>query len=194
MKRLLVTVSGILLLGSGIGLATAAEIGSDCMASFCEALSERLGFITIGQLTAVLELCMLMFAFVMDRETVGIGSLLSMLLIQFPVDFVYQSVPRTENNVICILYVLAGIVLISAGAELIVHAELGMGSYEAFIYSFVYRKGWKFSNVKYACDSIFLLLTVLLHGHVGVGTILTYLLIPKCMESASILIRKIRFE
>ena len=194
MKRALATTGGILLLGAGIGLATAAEIGSDCMASFCEALSERLGFITIGQLTAVLELCMLLYAFIMDRKTVGIGSLLSMLLIQFPIDFVYQSVPRTENNAIRIVYVLIGIVLISSGAELIVHAELGMGSYEAFMYSFVYRRGWKFTYVKYVCDSVFLLLTILLHGHVGIGTILTWLLVPKCMELASVPIGKIRFE
>ena len=193
-KRLSVTVLGILLLGSGVGLATAAQIGSDCMASFCEILSERLGFITIGQLTALIELGMLIYAFMMERKTVGIGSFLSMFLIEFPIDLVYESVPRSGNYVIRIIYVLIGIVLISFGAELIVHAELGMGSYEAFMYTFVYRNGWKFTYVKYACDSIFLLLTILLKGHVGIGTILTYLLVPECMELASSLIRKIRFE
>ena len=194
LKRLSVTVLGIMLLGSGVGLATAAEIGSDCMASFCEVMSERLGFITIGQLTTLIELGMLIYAFIMERKTVGIGSFLAMLLVEFPIDLAYGSVPRTENYMIRIIYVLIGIVLISFGAELIVHAGLGMGSYEAFMYTFVYRKGWKFTYVKYVCDSIFLLLTILLKGHVGTGTVLTYLLVPKCMELASSLIHKIRFE
>ncbi|MBQ1534473.1 MAG: hypothetical protein IIZ64_06645 [Erysipelotrichaceae bacterium] len=193
-KRLFTTLLGVVLLGGGIGLATAAEIGSDCMASFCEVLSEKLGFITIGQLTSVIELSMLIYAFFTARKTVGIGSFLAMLLIEFPIDLAYESVPRTDHYVIKIIYVLIGIVLISFGAELIVHAELGMGSYEAFMYSFVYRYGWKFTYVKYVCDSLFLLMTILLHGHVGLGTILTYLLIPKCMEAAAMLIHKIRFD
>ena len=193
-KRLIATLLGIVLLGGGVGMAMAAEIGSDCMASFCEVLSGRLGFITIGQLTSIIELGMLIYAFFMARKTVGIGSFLAMLLVEFPIDFAYESVPRTDNYAIKIIYVLIGIVLISFGAELIVHAELGMGAYEAFMYTFVYRHGWKFTYVKYACDSFFLLLTILFHGHVGIGTILTYLLVPKCMELAASLIHKIRFE
>ena len=97
-KRLSVTILGILLLGSGVGLATVAQIGSDCMASFCEVLSERLDFITIGQLTTLIELGMLIYAFIMERKTVGIGSFLAMLLVEFPIDLVYESVQGPETT------------------------------------------------------------------------------------------------
>lgn len=193
-EKLFLNLFGTMLLGAGIGLATAAEIGSDCMASFCEAFSDYTGFMTIGQLETFLELLMLLYAYLMCRKTTGIGSFLAMFLVQFPIDLVYQSVPRTEDYVFRILYVLIGIVLLSFGAELIVHAQLGMSAYEAFLYVFVYRKGWKFTVVKYTCDALFLLLTILLHGHVGIGTILTFLLIPKCMEYASRAVHKIRFQ
>ena len=195
MKRLFVTLLGIFFLGAGVAVDTAAALGTDCMAGFNEAFAKTLGYVTFGQMTTIVEILMVIYAYLSSKKTVGIGTVLSMLLVQFPIDLVYNLVPQTQNIVIRILYVLIGILFISLGAEMIIHADLGMGAYEAFMYSFVYTRKWKFIYVKYVCDAIFLLGTVIFRGQIGLGTVITYLLTPKCMELINRNIdRFLRFE
>lgn len=195
MKRFVVTLLGIFFLGAGVAIDTAAALGTDCMAGFNEAFARTLGYVTFGQMTTIIEILMVIYAYLRSKKTVGIGTVLSMLLVQFPIDLVYNLVPQTQNLVVRILYVLIGILLISLGAEMIIHADLGMGAYEAFMYSFVYTRGWKFIYVKYVCDAIFLLGTVIFRGQIGLGTVITYLLTPKCMDLINKNIdRFIRFE
>jgi|GEM_PF-3224286 len=195
MKRFVVTLLGIFFLGAGVAIDTAAALGTDCMAGFNEAFARTLGYVTFGQMTTIIEILMVIYAYLRSKKTVGIGTVLSMLLVQFPIDLVYNLVPQTQNLVVRILYVLIGILLISLGAEMIIHADLGMGAYEAFMYSFVYARGWKFIYVKYVCDAIFLLGTVIFRGQIGLGTVITYLLTPKCMDLINKNIdRFIRFE
>lgn len=195
MKRFVVTLLGIFFLGAGVAIDTAAALGTDCMAGFNEAFARTLGYVTFGQMTTIIEILMVIYAYLRSKKTVGIGTVLSMLLVQFPIDLVYNLVPQTQNLVVRILYVLIGILFISLGAEMIIHADLGMGAYEAFMYSFVYTRGWKFIYVKYVCDAIFLLGTVIFRGQIGLGTVITYLLTPKCMDLINKNIgRFIRFE
>ncbi len=195
MKRLFVTLLGIFFLGAGVAVDTAAALGTDCMAGFNEAFAKTLGYVTFGQMTTIVEILMVIYAYLSSKKTVGIGTVLSMLLVQFPIDLVYNLVPQTQNLVVRILYVLIGILFISLGAEMIIHADLGMGAYEAFMYSFVYTRKWKFIYVKYVCDAIFLLGTVIFRGQIGLGTVITYLLTPKCMELINRNIdRFLRFE
>ena len=195
MKRFVVTLLGIFFLGAGVAIDTAAALGTDCMAGFNEAFARTLGYVTFGQMTTIIEILMVIYAYLRSKKTVGIGTVLSMLLVQFPIDLVYNLVPQTQNLVVRILYVLIGILFISLGAEMIIHADLGMGAYEAFMYSFVETRGWKFIYVKYVCDALFLLGTVIFRGQIGLGTVITYLLTPKCMEFINGNIdRYIRFE
>ena len=195
MKRLLVTLLGTFFLGAGVAVDTAAALGTDCMAGFNEAFAKTLGYVTFGQMTTIVEILMVIYAYLSSKKTVGIGTVLSMLLVQFPIALVYNLVPQTQNLVVRILYVLIGILFISLGAEMIIHADLGMGAYEAFMYSFVYTRKWKFIYVKYVCDAIFLLGTVIFRGQIGLGTVITYLLTPKCMELINRNIdRFLRFE
>lgn len=195
MKRLFVTLLGIFFLGAGVAVDTAAALGTDCMAGFNEAFAKTLGYVTFGQMTTIVEILMVIYAYLSSKKTVGIGTVLSMLLVQFPIDLIYNLVPQTQNLVVRILYVLIGILFISLGAEMIIHADLGMGAYEAFMYSFVYTRKWKFIYVKYVCDAIFLLGTVIFRGQIGLGTVITYLLTPKCMELINRNIdRFLRFE
>ena len=101
------------------------------MAGFNEAFAKTLGYVTFGQMTTIVEILMVIYAYLSSKKTVGIGTVLSMLLVQFPIDLVYNLVPQTQNLVVRILYVLIGILFISLGAEMIIHADLGMGAYEA---------------------------------------------------------------
>lgn len=78
--------------------------------------------------------------------------------------------------------ILAGTVLIALGAELIMYGKLGMGPYEAFISTIGKLTKMKFSFAKYLCDGSFLVMTALLKGYVGIGTIIIFVLCPKLME------------
>ena len=181
LKKWILTMIGIALLGAGVALATVPQLGTDPLAGFNEALS-RISGISLGRMTSLVELAMILFCFLFYRECIGIGTLLSMFLVQFPIDFVSVMLGKPASLFSGILMILAGTVLIALGAELIMYGKLGMGPYEAFISTIGKLTKMKFSFAKYLCDGSFLVLTALLKGYVGIGTIIIFVLCPKLME------------
>ena len=181
-KRLIVAILGVVFLGFGVGMGTAAQLGSDCLASFNEAFSSTTGWLSFGQMSAFVQIIMIIITFLMYRKNIGVGTIIAVVLISCPIDFAYQLIKPSQSLTINILIVLAGVILISLGAVMIIHADLGMGPYEAFMYIFVRRFNIKFTYVKYVCDAAFLFLAVVFKGYIGLGTIINYLLTPKVMD------------
>lgn len=181
MRKWTRTLVGVLFLGVGVALATIPGMGTDPLAGFDEVLSKMSG-ITLGRVTSLVELLMIVFCLFLNRSSIGIGTLLSMFLVQFPIDLTALLVKRPDSMVLGLIMIVIGTALIAIGAELIVSGKLGMGPYEAFIYTIGKLINKKFSTAKYVCDGTFLILTILFRGNVGIGTIIIFLLCPKLME------------
>lgn len=194
-KRLILTIVGLCFLGAGVAMITSVNMGTEPMAGFVEIFSLRSGLLTYGKMTTVIEILMVIFAYFVSKKTVGIGTLITMLLVHLPIDLVYNNIPRFDSLFINICLIILGIILISLGAETIIHAGLGMGPYEAFMHSIANKSKISFTYVKYICDAIFLILTIIFKGQIGIGTILTYILTPLCMRYFEHTIKKIiKFE
>ena len=157
------------------------ELGTDPLAGFNEVFSRMIG-LSLGRMTSLVQAVMIVFCLLVNRRCIGIGTLLSMYLVQFPIDLCVYLLPVPGSLFLGIAYVLIGTLLIAIGAELIITADLGMGPYDAFISTVGKLLKLKFSYAKYICYGTFLVLTILLKGNVGIGTLIIFFLCPKLME------------
>ena len=188
-KRILVTLIGISILGIGVALITIAGLGTSCLDALDEVIANATG-LSFGRVTFFAQILMVIVTLIVYPKNIGIGTLMAMFLTQFPIDFTYLFVERPQNLIIAVLMACIATVLIAIGAALIIHGGLGMGTYEAMTFSFHYRYHWPFVYVKYAFDSVFLVLALIFHGRIGIGTILSYLFLGKLIETFTEIFKK----
>lgn len=180
-RNIIFTISGIIFLGVGVALTTKAGLGTNALDVLDEIIANKTG-ISFGRITFIAQILMIVFAFIFDRKTIGIGTLMAMFLTQFPIDFTYSLINRSDSFIINLLMVIIGVIVMAFGASLIIKGKLGMGTYEALTISIANRTNVRFVYVKYVLDSIFMILVILFKGDIGVGTIITYLFLGKLIE------------
>ena len=181
LRNIIFTILGIIFLGVGVAFTTKAGLGTNALDVLDEIIANKTG-ISFGRITFIAQILMIVFAFIFDRKTIGIGTLMAMFLTQFPIDITYSLINRSDNFMINLLMVIIGVIVMAFGASMIIKGKLGMGTYEALTISIANRLNVRFVYVKYVLDSIFLILVIIFKGNIGVGTIITYLFLGKLIE------------
>ena len=181
LRNIIFTVLGIMFLGIGVALSVRAGLGSNALDILDEIIANKTG-ISFGRITFIAQILMIVFAFIFDRKTIGIGTLMAMFLTQFPVDITYSMIDSSNNFIVNLMMVIMGVIVMAFGAALIIKGRLGMGTYEALTFSIANRFNFRFVYVKYVLDSIFLLLVIIFRGTIGIGTIITYLFLGRLIE------------
>ena len=181
LRNIIFTILGIIFLGVGVAFTTKAGLGTNALDVLDEIIANKTG-ISFGRITFIAQILMIVFAFIFDRKTIGIGTLMAMFLTQFPIDITYSLINRSDSFIINLLMVIIGVIVMAFGASMIIKGKLGMGTYEALTISIANRLNVRFVYVKYVLDSIFLILVILFKGNIGVGTIITYLFLGKLIE------------
>ena len=143
--------------------------------------SSHLG-ITIGQMITITNVVLLIIVFFIKKENIGLATLFVVLLNQYPVDFITNIIPHSESLIVNILWILAGIVLVAIGRYIMIATKLGMGIYDATIFAVASKVNKDSVVVRYFVDGFFLILTIILKGYIGIGTILPYLLTGNLMK------------
>ena len=181
-KQVLVALLGNTILGFGVGMTTLAKLGADPSVSFSQAASMKIG-ISMGQMVTITNVVLLIIVFIVKKKNIGLATLFVVLLNQYPVDFIIKLIPYVDSLWINILWVLAGILCVSIGCTIIMASDLGLGIYDAFVYGIADRFNKSFLFVRYTVDSIFFVLTIILGGYIGIGTILCYVLLGKTINT-----------
>lgn len=180
-KRILLTIIGIMILGAGVAPAIKAGLGTSSLDVLIELISKNIG-ISVGRITFFAQMIMVIVSLILYPKNIGIGTVMALILTQFPIDLVYSLTPSSEVFYINLLMVIIGTILTSLGSALIIHAGLGMGTYEALTFSISYHFDIKYLYVKYTLDAVFLIILIIFKGRIGVGTIISYLFIGKLIE------------
>lgn len=193
-KQIIVALIGNCVLGAGVAMGSQALLGTDPSVSFSQAAAPIVG-VTIGQMITITNITLLAITFFVKRKNIGLSTLIVVLLNQYPVDFVTGLITHSDSLVINVLWILAGIIFVAIGCDILIASNLGMGIYDAFVFGIADRLNKKFVIVRYAIDSIFLLLTIILHGYIGIGTILPYILTgPIIAYTKPIIEKMIKFD
>ena len=189
-KQLLYAIIGNCVMGAGVAMGTQALIGMDPSVSFSQAASIKLG-ISFGTMVTITNIVLLVITFFIAKKNIGIATLMVVLLNQYPIDFVTSLITHSNSLIINILWVIAGCVFVAIGCNIIVASDLGMGIYDALIYGICSKVNKGYSFVRYFVDGTFLVLTFLLDGYIGIGTIIPYIITGRLVELTMPIIKKI---
>ena len=186
-KRILMSVFGVVFCGISVGLFRFAAFGVDPFQSFMSG-TEFLTKIKIGILNVIVNGVLILFALAFDRRRIGIATVINMTLLGFIAQFSEDTLKLllNENSIVirCVFFAI-GFVSHCFSSALYMTADLGVSTYDAV--AIVMAEKWKLGKFKFirictdfVCVILGITLFMLGGGEwtkiptiVGVGTILT---------------------
>lgn len=186
-KRILMSIFGVLVCGVAVGFFKRAMFGVDPFQSLMAGLDLVIP-IGFGTLYVIVNVIMLLFSLIFDRHYIGLATFINLFLIGYVAEF---SLGRLEaffpdlgiaGRAVCLLI---GIAVICVASSFYMTADIGVSTYDAvaLIISNTWRKG-KFKYVRIITDlvcvisgvGLFFLSGASIDGIgavIGVGTIIT---------------------
>ncbi|MDQ0177941.1 YczE/YyaS/YitT family protein [Bacillus chungangensis] len=175
-KRLVVMIVGIGILGFSVSLLRLSLLGTDPFTCMNLALSETLG-ISFGLFLLIVNVMMFPFVFTYMRSAIGIGTVVNMTCVGFLSDFFIEVFDRMNliqlNGSVRFILLSAAIVLIGLAISLYLEADLGMAPYDVISFIIEEQTNHKisFKLARIATDLCCLLVAFIFGGTIGIGTL-----------------------
>lgn len=189
-KKILLSLFGNCILGCGLAFGTNAQLGLDPCVSFSQSISNKTGY-TIGTIITLVNIVLVIVVLLLERKNIGLTTLFVVFLNQYPVDLFCMLIHHSNSLIINILFTIISSLLVAIGCNLMIDADLGLGIYDAFIFSLAHKFNSEYVYIRYGVDALFLLLTFIFKGYIGIGTIVAYLLTGNLIKYTKPLIDKV---
>lgn len=187
-KRGMLMVIGIILIGLAVGLLKVANLGLDPYTCVSTGISKSLP-LSFGTLQLILNIIILIFVFFYYNSLIGLGTVVNMVCVGYIADFVCY----ISSSVLADLFTfniigraacaLIGIILLCLGAALYIEADMGISPYDsvAFMIEKATNKKITFRASRIISDITCVIIGVIffavenisLTNVIGVGTIIT---------------------
>ena len=167
-ERLARCVFGLAGFGIGIAFFVRSEIGVPPWDVFHQGLARRSG-LAIGTIIIIVGFFVLLL-WIPFRLRPGIGTVLNAVQIGLVENLAEPLIPETDNLVIRVLYVAAGMLAIAAGSGLYIGAELGPGPRDGLMVGVHQRFGVSVRVARTAVEVTVMITGLILGGSIGVGT------------------------
>jgi len=189
-RRILMSVIGVLVCGISVGAFKRAELGVDPFQSLMAGLNVVIP-ISFGTLYVIVNIILLAFSLIFDRRKIGIATVINLFLIGYVADFSHHLLQQLipEASIVGRLVLLAiGVVLMCLASAFYFTADLGVSTYDAVSLVISERQSKiKFRYCRIMSDLVCVLLgggLCLIGGYhftedpsvftvVGIGTIIT---------------------
>ena len=190
-KKIILAVMGSILLGFGIGMNIKVGIGVDSLSAVYTACS-RICNLSVGTITAIANVIMLVFAWFLYKKNVGISTVIFIIVSKWPIDFANKHFINSNNFIISILLCLVSIVVIALGCELQILSDLGANAYDAMVMGIGKRLNHKvkFVYLRWFFDGLFLVIAIILKGEIGIGTVLSFALMGSFIKMWQAILEK----
>lgn len=181
--KLLIVLLGSFLTGAGVPVMLSSNLGADTLSCMIQGGVNHLG-ITFGTLSILFNVFLLIIVLVVDRSRIGVGSILSIVTIGVTVDAITPLFPDLSGLGLPLRFVLmlVGVVLIGIGVGSYAAADFGTAPLDALVLILTHKTKLPLGVVRMFFDVTMTVLGFLLGGPVGVGTVVTVLLLGPIMN------------
>lgn len=186
-KRILMSVFGVLICGIAVGFFKRAMFGVDPFQSLMAGLDSVIP-INFGTLYVIVNVVMLLFSLIFDRHYIGLATFINLFLIGYIAEFSLKTLGNFFPDLGLIgrsVCLLIGILIICVASSFYMTADIGVSTYDAvaLIISNTWHV-WKFKYVRIVTDCICVILGVALYflsgspvsgigAVIGAGTVIT---------------------
>lgn len=176
-RRLLMTLSGVLIAAIAVAFFNASVMGVDPFQSFAQGLWGRFGSaLSYGTFYALLNLVILAADFLLDRHYIGIATFINLFLTGYVVSFaegcIHLVLPQ-PNLWQRVLLLAIGVIVLCLASALYFTANLGVSTYDALALILTDKKVAPFSVCRVGCDLICVIVGFACGAVIGVGTLIT---------------------
>lgn len=170
-NKVVKVIIGSIILGFGISLAVLSGYGGDAISVFSQGLGKCLN-ISIGNASILFYVVFLIPAYLIDKQELGIGTILSPLCSAISLDLFLEFLNIQVSGMLSVVVLLVGITCIGIGLGIYVSADVGRSSYDVIILGISKKFKVPLWLSKSASDMILCFIGYLLGGTVGLGPIL----------------------
>ena len=175
-RRVLMTISGVIIVGISVGIFSFSRMGLDPFMVFAHG-TWMLTKLDFGTYYVILSAVMLVVIFFVNKHKIGLGTLINLFLIGYVTEFsewvMNRLIPDPGFATRFVLLIIAIVIMCFASA-LYFTADMGVSTYDAIAITISERKPkWKFKYIRITTDLICVLIGWSLGATVGIGTIVT---------------------
>lgn len=177
--RIFVCFTGINSLAFGIALCRVAAVGVDPFTAINIGLGSIFG-LSLGAFQLVLNIILAVLVYFVDRNLVGVGTLMNMVLVGFLID-IYSNLIQllgifSADVVSVALFLVAGVLFFTFGLALYLFPGLGLAPYDAITVIIEVRSRCSYRASRIAQDASVTLLAFFVGAPIGVFTVVAALL------------------
>lgn len=175
--RSLTSIVGITFISIGSALSETMDMGLDPFTALNKGASSLLGF-SLGNYQLVMNLIILIVVFFMKRSLIGWGTIYSMILIGYQIEFfinLFGNIFQVDNMslMIRIGITIIAILIFTLGVAIYMDIDFGVSPYDAIAPLITDRTGWNYTPVRVITDIIIVVAAYFLRGPVGISTVIT---------------------
>lgn len=182
-KRFVLMLLGVIVMGICVSVLKLCHFGTDPFAATNYGLSETLG-LDFGTTQMLFNAAFMLLVICCDISRLGLGTIGNMILVGYSANLTTYitehcfGITSISNTYIRIIVMLISLLVFIVAVAIYVNAGLGSSAYDAFPYVLhewvkkITKKEIPFKYVRILFDGIFTLIAYLLHGEVGILTIL----------------------
>lgn len=174
-RRIIMTISGVLIAGFSVGMFSFSAFGMDPFQVLAHGIwmHTPIGY---GTFYSIINLIMLIFIFIIDRKKIGLGTFINIFLLGYVVQLSSWLLETWIPNPTFgtrVIFLIAGIVIMCFGSSLYYIGDLGVSTYDAVALILSEKKVARFQYCRIGSDLICTLVGYLLGATVGIGTVIT---------------------
>ena len=174
-RRIVMTITGVLVAGFSVGMFNFSAFGMDPFQVFAHGVWKHMP-IGFGTFYMILNLIMLIFIFFIDKRKIGLGTVINIFLLGYVVEFSSWFLDMSFPNpsiVVRSLFLIVGIIILCFGSSLYFIGDLGVSTYDAVALILSEKKVARFQYCRIGSDIVCTITGFLLGATVGVGTLVT---------------------
>ena len=176
-KRLIMTVVGMVFVGVAIGFLLHANLGTDPFTAAVSGAAKIFNF-KYGIMYCIVVAILFVVIFFLDKHYIGIGTVINIFIVGNVGDFTHRFLQKlydADTWQIRILTFLFAIILLCLASSLYIVSDSGVSSYDALSLIMSDKKGASYRICRVITDVVSVIIAFILGARqqVGIGTVIT---------------------